>query len=128
MTSPSVFSSFRNARLDDPQGRYWLKAALKTVNAPHPIETTLEEFVNHLVQIVYSDNFDLNAALKVASFIEEVPSRTIANIVSRTVFSYRELNDAQYKIRHVFGNDLTRTANGEWIEEMAGFEMARASA
>ncbi|WP_259293046.1 hypothetical protein [Acetobacter pasteurianus] len=107
-------------RLSNPEGRAWLRAALKTVNAPLPSEATPEDMVN----CVLMDHHDISSALLVAALIDEVPGRTLANIVSKNVFSYNELNIAMERIRSV-GVDVTNTENGKWINEMAGFEMTR---
>ncbi|TCS31462.1 hypothetical protein, partial [Acidomonas methanolica] len=105
-------------RLADPDGRAWLRAALKTVNAPLPVETPLEDMVDY----VLSAHPDLHAAVRIAALIDEVPGPTISNLVSRRVFSYNELKAAMERIRP-FGLDVTETENGRWITEMAGFEM-----
>ena len=105
-------------RLADPDGRPWLRAALKTVNAPLPVETTPEDLVHY----VLDDHPDLHAAVRIGALIDEVPGRTIANLVSRHVFSYNELNAAMERIRSV-GIDVTGTENGRWVSEMAGFEV-----
>lgn len=105
-------------RLTDPDGRAWLRAALKTVNAPLPVETTPEDMVDY----VLSAHPDLHAAVRIASLIDEVPGPTIASLVGRGVVSYNELKAAMERIRP-FGLDVTRTENGQWIAEMAGFEV-----
>lgn len=76
-----------------------------------------------MVNCVLMDHHDISSALLVAALIDEVPGRTLANIVSKNVFSYNELNIAMERIRSV-GVDVTNTENGKWINEMAGFEMA----
>lgn len=105
-------------RLADPDGRSWLRAALKTVNAPLPCETTPDEMVKY----VLDDHPDIHAAVRIGALIDEVPGRTLANIVSHHVFSYNELNAAMARIRP-FGIDVTGTENGKWVSEMAGFEV-----
>lgn len=105
-------------RIADPDGRAWLRAALKTVNAPLPVETMPEDMVDY----VLGEHPDLHAAVRIAALIDEVPGPTLANLVSRRVFSYNELKAAMERIRPL-GLDVTRTENGQWIAEMAGFEV-----
>lgn len=105
-------------RLADPDGRAWLRAALKTVNAPLPVETTPEG----MVDCILGERPDLHAAVRIAALIDEVPGPTLASLVARGVFSYNELKAAMERIRP-FGFDVTRTENGQWIAEMAGFEV-----
>jgi hypothetical protein len=107
-------------RLADPDGRAWLRAALKTVNAPLPVETTPEDMVDY----VLGAHTDLHAAVRIAALIDEVPGPTLANLVTKRVFSYAELRDAMERIRPL-GLDVTETRNGQWISEMAGFEVAQ---
>lgn len=109
-----------SVRLADPGGRAWLRAALKTVNAPLPVETTPEEMVSHVLDA----HPDLHAAVRIAALIDEVPGPTLANLVSRGVVSYTELKAAMERIRPL-GLDVTETENGQWIAEMAGFEVSQ---
>lgn len=105
-------------RLSDPDGRAWLRAALKTVNAPLPIETAPEAMVDHVLDV----HPDIYASVRIASLIDEVPGPTLANLVSKRVFSYNELKAAMERIR-LLGLDVSETENGRWIAEMAGFEV-----
>ncbi|MFT8418025.1 MAG: hypothetical protein ABF636_04225 [Acetobacter sp.] len=110
-------------RLADPDGRAWLRAALKTVNAPLPVGTASEDMVDY----VLNGHPDLHAAVRIAALIDEVPGPTIANLVARRVFSYNELKASMERICP-FGLDVRETANGRWIAEMAEFEVVRSAA
>jgi hypothetical protein len=65
----------------------------------------------------------LHAAVRIAALIDEVPGPTLANLIARRVFSFNELKAAMERVRP-FGLDVTETGNGQWISEMAGFEVS----
>ena len=104
-------------RLPDPDGAAWFRAALKTVNAPLPVETTMED----MLSCVPDDRNDMYAAVRILALIAEVPPQTLASIVSKDVFSYQELAAAMRRISW-FDLDIAETETGMWIIEMAGFE------
>ncbi len=104
-------------RLADPDGAAWLRAALKTVNAPLPVETTAED----MLSCVLDDRNDIYAAVRILALIDEVPPQTLANIVSRKVVSYQELAAAMDRIAG-FDLGVAETETGRWVIEMAGFE------
>lgn len=104
-------------RLADQDGAAWLRAALKTVNAPLPIETTSED----MLACVLGDRNDLYAAVRIFALIDEVPAQTLANVVARKVLSYQELVTAMERISS-FGLNAIETETGQWIIEMAGLE------